>query len=260
MTGRDGPHVAIAGISSALGAALADILLREDGVSVSGSLRTSNDRVCALREMADPTRLELLTANLRDASERERFIDAAQRTAGEREAVLVYCGGRWLCGRLDDTELDDIEEVVEIGFTAPADLFRRFLRARRDASAPSRIVMVTGLGGERAGVGYSSIYGSITGAAYNLVRSLGCELAGTPNTCTAVVPGLFDKGQPYIHALCARLETARPTPLDEVAQLLATVVLMHGTALNGSVIEAGGGMFNYHDAARILAREGGASA
>lgn len=248
-----GTHlVSIVGLSSLLGTAVADALLAEPSVRVLGTCRTGAGRVEDLRARHGD-RLDLRAVDVLEAGDRDRLLDEIAAAAPEGDLTLLYCCGKWVCGPIADLDPATMREALEIGLAAPMALVSGLVRRRRAALSGLRIVIVTGLGGEKAGVAYNAVFGAVTGAVYNFVRGVAMELAGTGAVCMAVAPGLFDKGQPYIHELCAGLVTGRPTPVGEVAGWVADQILRGPPALNGAVVEIGGGLFNYQDAARILA-------
>jgi NAD(P)-dependent dehydrogenase (short-subunit alcohol dehydrogenase family) len=249
----EGHLVSIVGLSSMLGTAVADALLAEPSVRVLGTCRAGHGRVEELRARHRDGRLAVRALDVLRADDRDGLLDEIVDAAPEGRLTLLYCCGRWVCGPVADVDPAAMRDAVEIGLMAPMALASGLVRRRRASLAGLRIVIVTGLGGEKAGVAYNAVYGAVTGALYNFVRGVAMELAGTGAVCMAVAPGLFDKGQPYIHDLCSRLVTGRPTPVGEVAGYVADQILRGPPALNGAVVEIGGGMFNYQDAARILA-------
>lgn len=247
-------RVVIVGISSFLGRSVAEALAAREGLHVSGVYRTWRPELDGLAARFGGESGATLTLEQADATapaERRRFLDNLSPHADE-DLVLLYCSGQWASGRVSDLTDEAIESVTAVGLRAPIAVTSQLLALRREAAGATRVIIVTGLGGDKAGVRYNALYSAVTSGLYSFIRAVGMELAGTRDSCFGVALGLMDKGQPYIHDLCARLVTRRPTPVSEVVEFLTAQMRCEGTALNGSIVELSGGMFNYQEVARLL--------
>lgn len=247
-------RVVIVGISSFLGRAVAESLAGREGLHVSGvyrSWRPELESLAAHFAAGSASTLTLEQADVTDPGARRRFLDGLS-SHGEDDLVLLYCSGQWNSGRVAGLNDETIESVMAVGLIAPIAVTSQLLAVRSGARGATRIIIVTGLGGEKSGVRYNALYSAVTSGVYSFIRAVGMELAGTQDSCFGVALGLLDKGQPYIHELCSRLVTRRPTPLSEIVEFLTEHMRCEGTALNGSVVELSGGMFNYQEVARLL--------
>lgn len=246
----------IAGISSALGLAVAESVAVQEGLRVVGGYRRWRPELERTAELfrGGPAELALCEADVTDPASAARLVDAAS-SRPEEDFVFLYCCGKWSSGPAADLTDAEVANVVGIGLTAPINLTSRVLAARRGAGGRTRLVIVTGLGGEKAGVRYNALYSAVTSGLYSFVRAVGMELAGSGNSCFGVALGLFDKGQPYIRDLCRRLVTREPTPLGEIVEFIVPLLGCEGTALNGGVVELAGGLFNYQEVSRLLEEE-----
>lgn len=248
------PRLIIAGLSSYLARHFIEHVLTAADWQISGLYHTPR-----------PETQRLIAACVRAGSEKQWFLPCdfsrspsdypafePLMPAPEAALTFIYMCGAWHHGSVLEHRAEDVSRTLHIGLIAPVYSCSRVFELRASAPAATRCVIVTGLGGERAGVRYSSLYGSATGGIYNFVRGAGMELAGTQMSCVGLALGLFDKGQPYIHALCRQLVTGKPTPLGDVLHALEDIALSHRTGVNGSIVEVAGGMLNYQRTAEIL--------
>lgn len=238
--------IVIAGISSALGRGMAEALAGRDDLNLIGLYRRMSPE---LERVAKAVTLREF--DLTDESAVSRAIGDLS-SYSEDDLVFVYCCGKWSSGPVAELTSTEINTVMTLGLIAPISMTSQLLAMRRGATGRTRIILVTGLGGEKTGVRYNALYSAVTSGIYSFVRAAGMELAGSKDSCFGVALGLFDKGQPYIHDLCSRLVTRVPTPLPEIVDFLTAQLNCEGTALNGSVVELSGGLFNYQDVARLL--------
>ncbi len=247
-------RLVIAGLSSYLGRQFIDLVLDKPVWEIGGFYRTYTNEMGALIRRCVAT-----------GSDPDWFIECDLSREPETFAqfdilmpvdsvplTFVYMCGAWHHGPVTLHTAEDVSKVINIGLKSPIYYCSQIFRMRKNATAATRCVIVTGLGGERAGVRYSSLYGSATGGIYNYIRATGMELAGTNMSCVGLALGLFDKGQPYIHSLCEHLVIRRPTPLGDVLEVLSAVGLSYRSGYNGSVVEVGGGLMNYQDVAVLL--------
>lgn len=246
----------IAGISSTLGRAVAESVAGQEGLRVVGGYRRWRPELERTVELfrVGPAELTLREVDVTNPASCAAFVETASSFPDE-DLVVLYCCGKWSSGPVAALTAEEVARVVGVGLTAPINLTARLLAARRGAGGRTRIIIVTGLGGEKTGVRYNALYSAATSGLYSFIRGVGMEVAGSGNSCFGVALGLFDKGQPYIRDLCKRLVTREPTPLSEILDFLLPQLGCEGTALNGSIVELAGGMFNYQEVSRLLEEE-----
>lgn len=250
----DRSRLIIAGLSSYLGCHFIERVLTRSDWQIAGLYhlrRPETDAVIASCLRAGSGQDWFLSCDFSREPETYPSLDSLMPSSSQALTFIYMCGA-WYHGSVLEHRAEDVSRVLHVGLIAPIHCCSEVFKLRARASAATRCVIVTGLGGERAGVRYSSLYGSATGGIYNFVRGAGMELAGTNMSCVGLALGLFDKGQPYIHALCSQLVTRKPTPLDDVLHALEDIALSHRTGVNGSVVEVSGGMMNYQRTAEIL--------
>jgi len=249
-------HLILIGLSSSLGGRLIRHLW-SNGVefTVSGTYRTASEHTRAL-----------IDACVARGSSREGFVHWDMHTDAEpldlRRCVptdadqvnVVYMSGAWDSTPIRFLSYADIDRVVSVGLIAPLHCAAELARLACDRPMQGRFVFVTGLGGERASGAYLGLYGAVTGGAYNVVRSLGEELAGSRVSCMGLALGLFDKGQAYIDALCEQLPIRRPSDLSQIVQFLAYLAMQSPSVFNGGVYELAGGLLDYQGVAKYLNR------
>lgn len=248
-TGTDEPApgsrlALVAGISSHLGALVAEELLAA-GYRVIGTYRTPGadlERVAAAQGPAGPP--ALYRVDVCSWGEVERFLEATLRPelARASEAAFVYCCGLWHYGPAEELDADTFDRVVGVGLRAPCLMSAWLLRS---APCPVHVVLVTGLGGEKAAAARLGLYSLCTNGIYTFVRATGMELAGGPSSCTGVALGLFEKSQSRLRERCARLNIRRPGDMHVPARFIRQCAVTREFHLNGAVVELADGLFNY---------------
>lgn len=247
-------RLVIFGVSSQLGMRVARRAL-VDGVAVAGTYRTPSPKLDALAAEAGrgPGALELSRLDVSDPDATAAYCRSAVRLVEDGGPLgVVYSCGAWRWGAVRSVEAGVLDECLAVGLRGPFVVTSELLR---HCPGPSRMVIVTGLGGERSAVARNAIYSICTNGVYSLVRAVGMEAAGTPFVCTGVALGLYDKGQDGIDELCANLNIGRPGDLDEAASFIVRVLDEPGTALNGAVVELGHGLSSYFEMLRVLSKE-----
>lgn len=238
----------LAGASSTIGAALTEKLAGEPCEILA--LRRKS---CRQWEKSAHTFLEAggrvteVEWDATDSDSPERLRELLRRKIeGRRSVHFVYTAGRWWSGPVAKTSDAVLEDLTRLHFLSPARLLREVVSACRAQDVEqAQLIVVTGMGGERSVLPNNALYGASTTAIQNFVRSLAMELASTSYSAFCVALGLVDKGQPYIHDLCAKLVTGRPTPLAEVTAFLEERVRNPSRAFNGALVELSSGLLNY---------------
>ncbi len=256
MTDRS--RLIIAGVSSYLGRRFIDRVLPSNAWQICGLYRTASEELDTLIDacVAAGSRREWFSLCDFDADPRSHPSLEPMLPAPEVPLSFVYMCGAWHHGHVSEHRAAEVARIMNVGLLAPICCCAEIFRLRAHASAPTRCVVITGIGGERAGVHYCSLYGSVIGGIYNFIRAAAMDLAATRMSCAGLALGLFDKGQPYIRQLCADLVTGAPTSLADVLDTLQELALSYRAGANGSVIEVAGGLGNYqHTAEWLIAKE-----
>jgi NAD(P)-dependent dehydrogenase (short-subunit alcohol dehydrogenase family) len=235
-------RVAIVGLSSGLGAGVANELTAAHPTLVVGTYRHRHERLQALaatyRQAGLP--LELRALDVTDAAALASF--AGHLGSDETPLTVVYCCGVFVAGGVAELAPAALDEAIAVGLRAPSLLVCELARRAR---APWRIIIVSGLGGERAATAGNGGYALVTNGLYAFVRAAGAELAGSARSCTAVALGLFDKGQSYLDDVAGALNIGRPPPIADAAKIVARLVVEPQPLLNGGVVELSGGLQDY---------------
>jgi NAD(P)-dependent dehydrogenase (short-subunit alcohol dehydrogenase family) len=251
MSGK--PRLIIAGMSSFLGTRLIEEVLACAAWEIGGLFHTNAPRTEGLIARCIQAGSQPAWFAQCDFAAPATYPDLTPLLPpDDTPLTLVYMCGAWHCGPLGQHDLDTVRRVIDVGLAGPVYCCSEIARLRGNATASTRCLIVSGLGGERAGVGYLSLYGSVTGGIYNFVRAAGMECAGSPLSVVGLALGLLDKGQPYIRALCEQLVIGTPTAMDEVVHALKELALHHRAGVNGAIVEIAGGLANYERTANIL--------
>jgi NAD(P)-dependent dehydrogenase (short-subunit alcohol dehydrogenase family) len=239
--------VLIVGMSSGLGTAIAAGLVAARPTTVIGTYRRWNRRLESARNTYEGAGLALSLRCL-DVSDHTALIQLAAdvcRVAPTDEPItLVYCCGAFISGRVANLSAAQFDEAIAVGLRGPC---LAICEMARTARCPLRILIVSGLGGDRTATEGNGIYALVTSGLYAFTRATAAEFAGSCRTCTVVSLGLFDKGQAGLDRLASRLNIGRPLPIDHAARFVCRLVTEPDTMLNGAVIEFAGGLQGYRD-------------
>ena len=257
LPSRDRKLALIFGISSHLGRLLA-VGLAADGYSIFGTYRRRTPETDSLRAIAGEHHdaVGLFELDVLDTRALYAFLDTQvrPRCASVAETAFVYCCGTYHLASAASLTAEEFDAVLGVGLRAPC-LISAFLL--RNAQSPVKIILVTGLGGEKAAVAGNCLYATCTNGIYSFVKAVGMELAGGPSSCTGISLGLFDKQQPDIHERCAQLNIRRPGDMNRVSLFIRQLAIPGTFYLNGAIVELADGLFNYDQLNQLL-RKGGA--
>jgi short-subunit dehydrogenase len=171
----------ITGASSGIGRELARALCRQNH-RVTGVAR----RADRLQSLADELQgFEPLPADLTRPGERERVVEAFLQRNGPPD-YLVLNAGLAHYGKPHLISQEQIDEQIELNFTAVLDLTRRFLPALLEAGS-GRIIVISSVLGVGA-IPFSSIYSATKHAVNGFVRGLRMDLRGTGVSVSVVCP------------------------------------------------------------------------
>ena len=176
----------ITGASSGFGRAIADAAL-ERGDSVVATAR----RLDALGDFAELDRVQPVRLDVTDAAGREAAVDQALERFG-RIDVLVNNAGRTQVGAVEETTGEELRDLFELHFFAPAALTRAVLPIMRRQGGGA-IVQMSSVGGQVTAPGFGA-YCATKFALEGLTETLHDEVVGFGIRSLIVEPGAFRTG------------------------------------------------------------------
>jgi NAD(P)-dependent dehydrogenase (short-subunit alcohol dehydrogenase family) len=176
----------ITGASSGFGRSLADAALARGDEVVATSRRIE-----ALDELRDHERVHVAALDVTNADERERVVaDTVERSG--RIDVLVNNAGRTQVGAVEETTDEELRDLFELHFFAPAALTRAVLPHMRRQGGGA-IVQMSSVGGQVTAPGFSA-YCATKFALEGLTETLRDEVAAFGIQTLIVEPGAFRTG------------------------------------------------------------------
>jgi NAD(P)-dependent dehydrogenase (short-subunit alcohol dehydrogenase family) len=176
----------ITGASSGFGRALAGAALARGDEVVATSRRIES-----LGDLGEEPLAHVLALDVTDASQRESAVSETIERCG-RIDVLVNNAGRTQVGAVEETTDDELRDLFDLHFFAPAALTRAALphmrRPRRGA-----IVQMSSVGGQVTAPGFSA-YCATKFALEGFTETLRDEVAGFGIHTLIVEPGSFRTG------------------------------------------------------------------
>jgi NAD(P)-dependent dehydrogenase (short-subunit alcohol dehydrogenase family) len=169
-----GKVVLISGVGPGLGAAAAEICLR-DGARVVLGARTK-ERLDALARDLDPSgeRAVVVDFDVRDPQGRQRFVDTAIERFGRVDALIQIAARQGLTGPFLETDAEDYRESYEGNLVAPLQLVRAVALAMQRNGGGS--IVLIGSQSARLKAGDTIVYGASKGALVPAMRYLVPEL------------------------------------------------------------------------------------
>jgi 3-oxoacyl-[acyl-carrier protein] reductase len=203
----DGKAALVTGASGGIGAAIARVLHAQGAVvALSGTRRDALDAVAA--ELGD--RAYVCPADLRDASEPDALVEAAEAATGPLHVLVNNAGMTrdMLALRMSD---QDWQAVLDVDLSAPFRLTRAALRGmlRRRAGRIINISSIVGATGNAGQANYAAAKAGLVG----LTKALAQEVASRGITINAVAPGFV------VTAMTEALSDAQRTKLSEAIPL-----------------------------------------
>lgn len=142
---------------------------------------------------------------------------------------LVHMAGGYAGGRVSETSPDTWEQMMSLNVTLAFRAVRATLAAmRRDQ--PGRIVAISSEATIAKGAGAAAYVVSKT-ALNTLIEMTAAELAGTPITANALLPGTLDTP-----ASRQAMPNARRVPLERVTETIAFLLSEGAGSVNGALI------------------------
>jgi NAD(P)-dependent dehydrogenase (short-subunit alcohol dehydrogenase family) len=176
----------VTGASSGFGRAIVDAALA-CGDRVVATARRSE----SLAELDGDQRVAVVALDVTDAEAREAAIAEALERFG-RIDVLVNNAGRTQVGAVEETTDEELRDLFELHFFAPAALTRAVLAPMR-AQGGGAIVQMSSVGGQVTAPGFSA-YCATKFALEGLTETLRDEVAGFGVHAMIAEPGAFRTG------------------------------------------------------------------
>jgi NAD(P)-dependent dehydrogenase (short-subunit alcohol dehydrogenase family) len=176
----------ITGASSGFGRAIAEAVLARGDSIVATSRRTD-----ALADLDGDGRVHVVALDVTDAAQRDAAVAGAIDRFG-RIDVLVNNAGRTQVGAVEETTDEELRDLFELHFFAPAALTRAVLPPMRRQGSGA-IVQMSSVGGQVTAPGFSA-YCATKFALEGLTETLREEVAGFGIHTLIVEPGAFRTG------------------------------------------------------------------
>ncbi len=238
----DGKTALVTGASGGIGAAISRALHAQGAkVVLSGTRVERLEQVAAeLGENAF-----IVQADLRDASEPNALIEAAEKLAGPLHILVNNAGMTrdMLALRMTD---NDWQSVMDIDLSAPFRLSRAALRGmlRRRAG---RIVNISSIVGATGNAGQAN-YAAAKAGLIGMTKSLAQEVASRGITVNAVAPGFVETAMTGVLNDAQKAKLNEQIPLGRIGQpedIAGAVVYLasdEAAWVTGATLHVNGGM------------------
>ena len=238
----DGRTALVTGASGGIGAAIARAL-HAQGANVA----LSGTRLDALEALAKELgeRAHVCPADLRDASEPDALIEAAEKVTGPLHILVNNAGMTrdMLAIRMRDA---DWQSVLDVDLSAPFRLSRAALRGmlRRRAGRIINISSIVGATGNAGQANYAAAKAGLVGMS----KALAQEVASRGITVNVVAPGFVATNMTDALSDAQKAKLAESVPLGRMGQpddIAASVVYLasdEAAWVTGATLHVNGGM------------------
>jgi 3-oxoacyl-[acyl-carrier protein] reductase len=238
----DGKTALVTGASGGIGAAIARAL-HAQGATVA----LSGTRLDALKMLADALgeRTHICPADLRDASEPDALVEAAEQAAGPLHILVNNAGltRDMLAIRMRDS---DWQSVLDVDLSAPFRLCRAALRGmlRRRAGRIINISSIVGATGNPGQANYAAAKAGLVG----MTKALAREVGSRGITVNVVAPGFVVTAMTDALNDTQKAKLSEAIPLGRLGQpedIASSVVYLasdEAAWVTGATLHVNGGM------------------
>lgn len=243
MKELEGKVALVTGGSRGMGAAIARALAGR-GASVAITYLAATE---AAEQVASAIRVEGVEAIAVQADHRddEVTIRAAEAVIARfgRIDILVNSAGVFPYGSIEETALDEINQVLAIHARAPYRMVQSVLPAMKEGG---RIISIGSSLGTHVPASGVSLYSMSKAALIGLTKALARELGPRGITVNLVNPGSIDTDMnpavgPQAEAERSLIPLGRYGSAEEIAELVAFLASPASAFVNGAVLAADGG-------------------
>lgn len=238
----DGKTALVTGASGGIGAAIARALHAQGAI-----VALSGTRVEALEAVANELgeRAHICPADLRDASEPDALIEAAEKAIGPLHILVNNAGMTrdMLAIRMRDS---DWQAVMDVDLSAPFRLCRAALKGmlRRRAGRIVNISSIVGATGNPGQANYAAAKAGLVGMS----KALAQEVASRGITINVVAPGFIETGMTDALNDAQKSKLTEAIPLGRIGRpedVAASVVYLASDEagwVTGATLHVNGGM------------------
>ena len=238
----DGKSALVTGASGGIGASIARALHAQGAiVALSGTRRDALEALAA--ELGE--RAHVCTADLRDASEPDALVEAAEQAAGPLHILVNNAGMTrdMLALRMRDA---DWQAVLDVDLSAPFRLARAALKGmlRRRAGRIISISSIVGVTGNAGQPNYAAAKAGLIGMS----KALAQEVASRGVTVNVVAPGFVETAMTAALNDQQREKLSEQIPLgrigrpEDVAGAVVYLASDQAAWVTGATLHVNGGM------------------
>jgi 3-oxoacyl-[acyl-carrier protein] reductase len=245
MTDLHGKTALVTGASRGIGRASALALAKQGAevlVHYSSGEKEADAVVAEIR--AAGGKAQKVGADLRAADGPQKLAKQVREFVGERLDVLVANAGISKAARIEDTTVEDFDDLFAVNVRAPYFLVQQLLPVLGEGSS---VVLLSSLAAHSA-VGALSAYAATKGAVDTLVRHFAVALGERGIRVNAVAPGVVatdmsnftktDAGRDITLGMQALKRIAQP---DDIAGAVAFLASDHARWVTGDTLHVDGG-------------------
>jgi 3-oxoacyl-[acyl-carrier protein] reductase len=245
MSHLTGKTALVTGASRGIGRASALALAKEGAqvlIHYSSGAAEADAVVAEIR--AAGGRAQKIGADLRDANGPHQLARHVREIVGERLDILVANAGISKAASIEDTTVEDFDNLFAVNVRAPFFLVQQLLPVLRDGSS---VVLLSSLAAHAA-VGALPAYAATKGAVDTLVKHFASALGKRGIRVNAVAPGVVDTdmssftktdaGREITLGMQALKRIARP---DDIAGAVAFLASDSARWITGDTLHVDGG-------------------